>query len=75
MADRLGHPMTPPTPYPIAYRDLQAQALDQTKKGGDPLVAVTLGLLTLAAAVRDLDTNEIATAIDGLGTSVEAAAL
>ncbi len=63
--------MTPPK----RYSDLQAQALDHTKIGGDTQLATALAILTLAAAVREVDQGAIATAIDGLGTSIETAAL
>ncbi len=59
----------------IRYSTLQARAVDQTKKGGDLRAAQVYATLTLAEAVRNVDVNDIARAIDGLGTSVETAAL
>lgn len=63
------------TPPPTTYNKLQDLALDHCKIGGDPQLALALSVLTLAEAVRGQDDNGVATAIDGLGTSIEAAAL
>ena len=57
------------------YKEFTDAALDQCKTGGDPQAAVALAILALAAAVHDLDTTGIATALDGVGTSIENAAL
>lgn len=65
------------TPPPVKYSDLQARAVDACKLGGDPQLAQVYATLALAEAVRGMDLwaslSNVATAIDGLGTSVERA--